>query len=109
MDFRQIYLDKLNFLIRHFEDERKERFYPFYLIFSEKKRHRRFKEALSIGKYFLDHAFLNTENDELFFDTLRKIIDKYPIADTDYWNFAKKTPIPMQDYLKVVYDLNLQK
>jgi len=109
MDFKQIYLNKLNFLIRHFDDERRERFYPFYLIFSEKKRHRRFNEALSIGKYFLDHAFLNTENDELFFDTLRKIIDKYPITDTDYWYFAKKTPIPMQDYLKVVYDLKILK
>lgn len=90
MDFRQIYLDKLNFLIRYFEDERKERFYPFYLIFGEKKRDRRFKEALSIGKYFLDHAFLNTENDEFFFNTLKKIIDKYPITDEDYWYFAKK-------------------
>ena len=63
------------------------------------------KEALSIGKYFLDNIFLNTEDDALFFRTLKKLIEKYQTMDTDYWHFAEKTPIPMQDYLKVVYDL----
>jgi hypothetical protein len=104
MNLKQIYLDKLSFLIRHFDHERRERFYPFYLIFSEDKEHSRFKEALSIGKYFLDHAFLNTEDDELFFRTLKKIIENYQITDRDYRYFAEKTPIPMQDYLKVIYD-----
>jgi hypothetical protein len=32
-------------------------------------------------------------------------MEKYPAAEIDYWEFAEKTPIPMQDYLKVVYDL----
>ncbi len=106
MDLKQIYLNKLSFLIRYFDNERRERFYPFYLIFNEEKEHRRFHEALSIGKYFLDHAFLNTEEDELFFETLKKILDQYQISDSDYWYFAEKTPIPMQDYLKAVYDLS---
>jgi len=49
--------------------------------------------------------FLNTEDDELFFRTLKKLIEKYQATDADYWYFAEKTPIPMQDYLKVIYDL----
>jgi len=104
-DLKQIYLDRLAFLIHYFDNERRERFYPFYLIFSKAEGHCRFREALSIGKYFLDHALLNTEEDELFFETLKKILDHYKITDSDYWYFAEKTPIPMQDYLKAVYDL----
>ncbi len=102
------YLDRLTFLIRHFENERRERFYPFYLIFRGERKHRRFKEALSIGKYFLDHLVLNTEDDALFFETLKNQMEKYQTTDTDYWSFAEKTPIPMQDYLKVIYDLNIE-
>jgi hypothetical protein len=105
MELKQIYLNKLSFLIHYFDSERRERFYPFYLIFSKAEKHCRFREALSIGKYFLDHALLNTEEDELFFETLKKILDQYEITDSDYWYFAEKTPIPMQDYLKAVYDL----
>ncbi|RLC18011.1 MAG: hypothetical protein DRI57_09000 [Deltaproteobacteria bacterium] len=104
-DLNQKYLDKLTFLIQYFGNERRERFYPFYLIFRGEKEHCRFKEALSIGKYFLDNAFLNTEDDELFFRTLKKLTEKYQAADADYWHFAENTPIPMQDYLKVIYDL----
>ncbi len=106
MDPEQNYLNKLSFLIQYFDNERRERFYPFYLIFKGEKEHRRFKEALAIGKYFLDNVFLNTADDQVFFVTLRKIMGKYQVKDIDYWSFAEKTPIPMQDYLKVIYDLN---
>jgi len=104
-DLDQEYLEKLASLVLRFENERKERFFPFYLIFSGKREDRRFNEALSIGKYFLDHAFLNTEKDERFFNALKNRLKKSPAADIDYWHFAQNTPIPMQDYLKVVYDL----
>jgi hypothetical protein len=105
LDLDQEYLEKLAALVRRFENERKERFFPFYLIFSGKREDRRFNEALSIGKYFLDHAFLNSEKDERFFNALKNRLKKYPVAGADYWQFAEKTPIPLQDYLKVVYDL----
>lgn len=99
------YRDKLAFLVRRFDDERRERFFPFYLIFGGEKEHSRFDEALSIGKYFLDHAVLNSDEDAVFYETLKKLVEEYRTADIDYWKFAKKTPIPMQDYLKVTYDL----
>ncbi len=104
-DVNQEYRNKLAALVRRFKNERKERFFPFYLIFSGKQEDRRFNEALSIGKYFIDHAFLNTEKDERFFNALKNRLEKYPAAEADYWHFAEKTPIPLQDYLKVVYDL----
>lgn len=99
------YRNKLAALVNRFTEERKERFYPFYLIFSGQQEDRRFNESLSIGKYFLDHALLNTEKDERFFNALKNRLEKYPAAEIDYWRFAEKTPIPMQDYLKVIYDL----
>lgn len=101
----QEYRNKLAALVRRFTNERKERFFPFHLIFSGQQEDRRFNEALGIGKYFLDHALLNTENDERFFNALKNQLEKYSSAEVDYWQFAEKTPIPMQDYLKVVYDL----
>ena len=99
------FLDRLAVLIQRFDKERRERFFPFYIIFAGDKGHRRFKEALSIGKYFLDNAVLNTQKDADFYDKLKKQMEKFSTVDIDYWHFAKKTPIPMQDYLKVVYDL----
>ena len=99
------YFDRLAVLIQRFDKERRERFFPFYIIFSGDKGNSRFKEALSIGKYFLDNAVLNTQKDADFYDMLKKQMEQYHAVDIDYWDFAKKTPIPMQDYLKVVYDL----
>ncbi len=102
---RRKFRKRLAFLVRRFDNERKERFFPFYLIFSGEKEHGRFDEALGIGKYFLDHAVLNSDQDALFYETLKELLEEYRTADIDYWKFAKKTPIPMQDYLKVTYDL----
>jgi len=84
-DPKQDYLDRLAFLIQHFGNERKERFYPFYLIFKGEREHCRFEEALNIGKYFLDNMFLNTEDAELFFRTLKKLIEKYQATDSGHW------------------------
>ncbi|MCP4107951.1 MAG: hypothetical protein GY749_20800, partial [Desulfobacteraceae bacterium] len=59
MDTEKKYLKKLEYLIRYFENERKERFYPFYLVLKGERENPRFREALSIVKYFLDNALLD--------------------------------------------------
>ncbi len=102
----EFYLNTLRTLIGRFDHERRERFYPFYLLFKGEQDHSRFQEALSIGKYFLDHAILHTQADEQFFKALRDILTQYQVTSQDYWAFADKTPLPMQDYLKVLYDVN---
>ena len=72
---------------------------------SDETGHPRFREALSVARYFLDNTFLATDEDALFFRAVENLVKKYEATDSDYWDFAGKTPIPMQDYLKVIYDL----
>ncbi len=99
------YLDKLSYFVNSFANERRERFYPFYLILKGDRDNPRFVEALSIVKYFLDNSFLDTSESERFCRVLKQAVERYDVTNTDYWEFVAKTPLPMQDYLKVVYDL----
>ena len=104
-DLEKKYLEKLSRLVRHFEKERKERFYPFYLIFKGDTENPRFEEALGIAKYFLENAFpVSSESDE-FYRLLKQVGQRYDVENTDCWKYAQQTPLPMQDYLKVAYDL----
>ncbi len=77
------------------------------MILKGDRENPRFGEALSIVKYFLDNTFLETSESERFYRILEQAAEKYDVRNTDYWEFADKTPLPMQDYLKVIYDLSL--
>lgn len=104
-DSEKKYLEKLSRLVRYFEKERKERFYPFYLIFKGETEDPRFEEALGIAKYYLENAFPVSSESDKFYRFLKQVGERYGIQNADYWKYAKKTPLPMQDYLKVAYDL----
>jgi hypothetical protein len=49
----------------------------------------------------------NSEYDRHYVDKLAFLVRRFDHERKErfYWKFAKKTPIPMQDYLKVTYDL----
>lgn len=85
--------------------ERLEHFANKGMILKGDRENPRFREALSIVKYFLDNTFPDTSESERFCRTLQHTMEKYDTQNTDYWEFASKTPLPMQDYLKVTYDL----
>lgn len=106
MNSKKAYLQKLDALVCRFNHERRERFFPFHLIFQGNSNHRRFVEALSVGKYFLDNAMIQTPGADRFYKALKTVMEQHDLSGIDYWDFADKTPLPMQDYLKVVYDLD---
>ncbi|MCP4112059.1 MAG: hypothetical protein GY749_42120 [Desulfobacteraceae bacterium] len=107
-DTEKKYLEKLGYLVRYFESERRERFYPFYLVLKGDRENPRFREALSIVKYFLDNALLDNPESEQFCRVLKQASERYDADNADYWEFAVKTPLPMQDYLKVIYDIRTE-
>ncbi|MDL1971587.1 MAG: hypothetical protein LWW94_11625 [Candidatus Desulfofervidaceae bacterium] len=91
----------MNLLSIH-KAERKERFFPFYLVLAEKKEHPRYQESLYIVNYFLGNALIHTKEDEEFYQVLKKAYRK---GKNRVKQKVIKTPLPLQDYLKVVYDL----
>ena len=105
MDSEKKYFERLGYLIRYFENDRRERFYPFYLVLKDERDNPRFREALAVVRYFLDNAFSDTSDSEQFYRILKEAAKRYDAEGSDYWEFADRTPLPMQDYLKVVYDL----
>lgn len=105
MNPEEKYMKIFRTLMKNFRNERKERFFPFYLVFSGHKNHPRFDESLSIAKYFLENAFIDSAKSEQFYRFLENDLKNYNIEKIDYWKYSDKTPLPLQDYLKVVYDL----
>ncbi len=78
---------------------RGERFLPFYLVLAGEKEDPRFDECVNIVRYFLQNAVLRNEADEAFHHTVKAVT---PEGEPD---LSAASPLPLQDYLKVVYDL----
>ena len=76
---------------------------PFLILLQDDRNNPRFREALAIGRYFLDNAILAAPADREFYNVIADIMagERPP----DYFEYAGKTPYPLPDYLKVIYDL----
>lgn len=102
-NIKQKYLTKLTRLTRYHDKNRQERFFPFLLVLQKDKGHTRYTEALAVVHYFLENAILVTQEDVEFYNVLSEAMNKE--TRPDYFEFASKTPYPLADYLKVIYDL----
>lgn len=60
-----------------------------------------FRFALAVATYALENA-LWTEQDEELYEFLKYVVEKY--GREDYWKYAEKSRLPLQDYLKANYD-----
>lgn len=102
-NIKQKYLTKLTRLTRYHDKNRRERFFPFLLMLQKDTENPRYTEALAVVHYFLDNAIPVTQEDVEFYNVLAEAMswEKQP----DYFKFAHKTPCPLADYLKVIYDL----
>ncbi len=93
--------NKLRNLVMRHDPNRRERFLPFLIVLLNKTQDPRYEQSLSIAKYFLENAMLSTPEDELFF----RAINAAMTARTQETASIPDTQSPMQDYLKVLYDL----
>lgn len=78
---------------------RGERFLPFYLVLAKKTEEPRYGESVNIARYFLQNAVLRSKADETFYYTLKAVTPEGVL------DLSSKSPLPLQDYLKVLYDL----
>ncbi|MDZ7759868.1 MAG: hypothetical protein U5L00_06380 [Desulfovermiculus sp.] len=83
--------------------ERHERFLPFLIFLENQSCHQRFFESSAIVQYFIKNAILS-QQDEWFYMVLKKIMDCQNLK-IDYRDYMGKTPLPLADYTKIVYDL----
>lgn len=97
------YQNKIRQLIRQYDRRRQERFVPFLVCLQGETDNPRYRESLAIVRYFLENAILVTKEDEDFYTQLSRETKNIPLPD--YFEYAQRTPYPLADYLKVVYDL----
>ena len=92
-------------LVALHKHERKERFLPYYYLLAkemgEEVPEEDFRFALAVATYALENA-LWTEQDEELYEFLKYVVEKY--GREDYWEYAEKSKLPLQDYLKANYD-----
>ncbi|MFP4445758.1 MAG: helix-turn-helix domain-containing protein [Desulfosudaceae bacterium] len=97
------YLARLTHLVKSHDENRRERFVPFLILLQADRQNPRFQESLAIARYFLDNAFPVTPEDISFYNLIAKVLA--PESPPDYFKYAARTPYPLADYLKVIYDL----
>ncbi|MDY6904327.1 MAG: helix-turn-helix transcriptional regulator [Thermodesulfobacteriota bacterium] len=102
-NIKTTYLAELTRLVKTHDENRRERFLPFLILLRGEQKNPRFSEALAIGRYFLDNAILTTPADMDFYNVITGAMAGQ--SPPDYYAYAGKTPYPLADYLKVIYDL----
>jgi hypothetical protein len=100
-EWKNAYVEALQELVRAHGPNRSERFIPFLLVLSKKMSDPRYETSLVIARYFVENALLSTEEDEIFWKCLRSELPE----DVPRWYPPPRVPLPLQDYLKVIYDL----
>lgn len=83
---------------------RQERFLPFVIFLENQTGHQRFAESAAIVQYFIKNAVLS-QKDEWIYMVLKKTMAYQNLKKIDYRDYMGKTPLPLADYLKVIYDL----
>lgn len=89
--------------VQRHSSARQERFLPFLIFLENQTSHQRFPESSAIVQYFLKNAVL-AQQDEWFYIMLKKIMDCQNLQ-IDYRDYMGKTPLPLADYTKIIYDL----
>lgn len=105
---RRRYLERLKDLVDTHTGKRRLRFLPFYAVLFKAERGIppegcNYRESLAIVFYAFSNAVFWGRQDNEFLRVLKNATREE--EEVDYFDYMGKTPLPMQDYLKVNYDM----